>query len=115
MKKWPLKFRVYVSAANVDSPDYTKIPGAKIEPGRGVSVPVFAHEVVRSQQIGIDGTLFTEEIMRIYAPPGYFTAGQALGHSFEKMNWRVTGNAEDSNANPWWQPGLSIYYAKVIQ
>lgn len=112
MKKWPLKFTIYADGKITGAPNYSKIEGARPVAGKGVEVPVFAHEIVRSEQKAVNGTLFTTEVMRIYAPVGYFVPRQRIGRSWDEMTWYIQGNAEDSNSNPWWSPGLAIYYAE---
>lgn len=109
-----LKHTVYVT--NNDAViDYTKIDGARTIPGKGIAVPVFAYEVVKSEQRRSEGHLRLFETLRIYAPPGYFYPGQPVGFSADKIEWRVQGNAEDSNASPWWSSGLAIYYAEIVR
>lgn len=110
-----LKHTVYVSAESTNAVDYSKIEGARIIPGKGIAVPVLAYEVVKSEQRRSEGHLRLFETLRIYAPPGYFHAGQRLGFNPDALEWTVQGNAEESNASPWWSSGLAIYYAEIVR
>ena len=110
-----LKHTIYVSASSSQAIDYSTIKGARTIPGKGVAVPVFAYEVVKSEQRRSEGHLRLFETLRIYAPPGYFHAGQAVGFNVDALEWTVQGNAEDSNAGPWWNSGLAIYYAEIVR
>lgn len=109
---WPLKFWVYADAAQAKI-DYSSVPGTVRAPEHNaVRVPVFAYEVVRSTRDYRDKHEVLEDTLRIYAPAGRFTPGQRVGTNLKHFDWYIDGWPEDSNANPWYSPGLVTYIAE---
>ena len=113
MKRWPLRVHVYADAA-AGLTDYTKIPGAAQASGTTWRVPVFAWEVTKSRRDLVDNAVTLVDTFRIYSPPGYFHSGQQVGDTPDKR-WMISGDAEDNNNNPYWQPGLVVWYATSRQ
>ena len=113
MKRWPLRFHVYADSSE-SLIDYSKIAGAEQAEGTTWRVPVFAWEVTKSRRDLVDNAVTLVDTFRIYSPPGYFYSGQQVGDT-PAMRWYVAGDAEDNNNNPYWQPGLVVWYATSRQ
>ena len=107
-----------------------KKPGEKVEnpltgnlttlPGQVVEQPVFAWSVVQSvektataatREAG--GGAWLLERLEIIGPPGVITNADTVILP-DGTQWALQGNAEDHNNNPWWSPGLVIYYAQKV-
>lgn len=106
-------------------------PGEKVEdpltgnlldrPGEVLTVSVFSWAVIQSveQPAGAARTFdglgaHLEERLQIIGLPDVISSGDVviLPNGSE---WSLAGNAEDYNHNPWWSPGLVVYYAlKVV-
>lgn len=82
------------------------------KPGETVGVPVFAWAVIRSaEETATDGARWIDERLQVIAPPESFTPETVLILP-DGSEWGLDGNPEDPNHNPWWSPGLAIFYAQ---
>lgn len=113
MRRWPLKVFIFARSDGT-MVDYSKVPGATLVNGDVWRVPVFAWEVTKSRRDLVDGFVSLVDTLRIYSPPHYFYPGQRIGDT-EAVHWTVDGEAEDNNNNPYWSPGLVVWYARDVR
>lgn len=110
--KWPLKFPLVTQDGGTY--DYDRF-GAEIwVPGPEITVKVFAHEIVRSEEetTGDNRGLLFEDL-RIYAPPGLFDYRNTV-FTPDGEEWSFNGAAEDNRNNPFFDPGMVIYHAVKV-
>lgn len=107
--KWPLKFPLITQdggeVVTNELNDTSWVPGPEI------TVKVFAHEIVRSEESGTGSAsnlLF--EDLRIYAPPGMFDYRNTV-ITPDGQEWSFNGAAEDNRHNPFFDPGMVVYHA----
>lgn len=90
------------------------------QPGETISQPVFGWSVVQSvekpasasgESVGAGSWLL--ERLELIGPPGVITNQDVIVLP-DGSKWALEGNAEDHNNNPWWSPGLVVYYAQRV-
>lgn len=94
------------------------------KPGRlGVMVPgpltwvpkkVFGWAVVRVEEEQGDSVMRLIDDLQLIAPPGTIPEASNKIKLPDGSEWSVQGNAEDYNANPWWEPGLVIFHCRKV-
>lgn len=110
---YPLQYEIDVKAYST-----TGHMGDIIETFPARKVRVFSWALVsgNSAEIKQDGiiTLQTTERLQVIAPPGTFrkpASGEVLEVVvIEDQEWTLTDTEEKHEANPWWSPGLSVYW-----
>lgn len=110
---YPLKFEVHVREYHRVGP-YGNI--LETFPARKVNV--FSWALVSGNSVETKEhnaiVLRTTERLQIIAPPGTFrrpTAGEVLESvEIEGQVWALTDTEEKHDANPWWSPGLSVFW-----
>lgn len=82
-------------------------------PGETVDQPVFGWSVQQSvEKVSADGaSSWLQERLQLIGPPEVITAEDKIVLP-DGSEWALEGNAEDYNNNPWWSPGLVVYYAQ---
>lgn len=109
MSMWPLKFSLDTQGEGHWEKD--ELNNDVWVPGPPITVKVFAHEVIRSEEQIVGGHPRLVEELRIYAPPGTFIR-EAPVTLPDGSKWELQGNPEDQNNNPFWAPGLVTYHGK---
>lgn len=117
--RWPLKFQVTLLGEATIGFDSTGT--MYVERGEPETIKVFSHAVVNGttsqQSPGLQQApyLQTVERLQVIAPPGLFpikygdlpgTVNRYPGDE----NWMRVDAEENVDANPYYSPGLSIYY-----
>lgn len=110
---WPLEFEIDVKA-------YQRVGqyGTILESFPARKVRVFSWALVSGNSVEVKEQnaiiLRTTERLQIIAPPGTFrkpAAGETLEVAvIDGQDWTLTDTEEKHEANPWWSPGLSIYW-----
>lgn len=98
MALWPLNFEVSVRGVG--------------RPARAVRV--FAYNVTRSEETRLAGHLRLVEVLQVIAPPGVIDRGDTITID-NGTEWEVDANPEDHENNPYFTPGLVIYYGNRIE
>lgn len=112
--QWPLKFELIHETPGT----YTEHPvtgNLVYTPGPRITIKVFAWEIVRSVEESNPSSpsaaiLF--EDLRIYAPPNTFQRESKVITPDERK-WAMNGTGDDNRHNPWFDPGMVTYHAKL--
>lgn len=110
---YPLQFEIDVKAYSTLG-EY----GTVLETFPARKVRVFSWALVSGNSVEVKEdnavVLRTTERLQIIAPPGTFRK-PAAGETLEVVvidgqEWTITDTEEKHEANPWWSPGLSVFW-----
>lgn len=110
---YPLKFEIDVKAYSTKGHMGDVIETFPARKVRAFSWALVSGNAVEVKEFG-NIVLRTTERLQIIAPPGTFrrpAAGEVLEVVvIEGQEWTLTDTEEKHESNPWWSPGLSVYW-----